>query len=185
MGRLLFITGLAVVLTGCASISEDQCLAGNWEALGFKDGSNGYAASRISDYADVCSKYDVSVDTKLYLTSHEQGVQRYCTPQRGYDAGENGSSFNQVCSSFAGYEDGYSEGYIVYEIEQGHQALHSDYDAALADYEDVEFRLQDEALSADEHKRLKKKLKRLKRELNDLERELADYESSHDLTCNY
>lgn len=185
MGRFVLITGLAFVLTGCASISEDQCRVGNWDALGFKDGSNGITASRVSNYADECSSYDISVDTQLYLKGHAQGVENYCTPQRGFDRGESGSSFKNLCSGFVGYEDGYEQGRIAYDIEQAHIALHKDYDAAIADYDEVKILLNGDELNVDERKELGKKLRRIERRLNRLESELETYESVHDLTCNY
>ena len=50
-------------LSGCASISEDQCLAGNWAERGYKDGAKGVSRGRLADYADTCAKYAVCPTT--------------------------------------------------------------------------------------------------------------------------
>jgi len=117
MGRLLFIVGTAIVLSGCAGISKDQCLAQNWEAAGVEDGAKGISAERIGYYADQCSKYNITVQTPLYLKGHEQGLQRYCTEEQGLSTGQVGSQFNQVCSNFPRYKFGHEAGVQNYCTE--------------------------------------------------------------------
>jgi len=42
------ILSVAVIgFTGCASISEDECLSGNWSDIGYKDGVNGKSRRKI------------------------------------------------------------------------------------------------------------------------------------------
>ncbi len=43
MPRITTFLGLIALLTGagCASLSESQCVASDWETIGFTDGANG------------------------------------------------------------------------------------------------------------------------------------------------
>ena len=119
---------------------------------------------------------------------------KYCTYQRGYDLGENGSSYNQVCSGDLadGFSQGYDQGRVVYEIYSEHKRLISEYEDTLDALVNVRGRLagdigdKDEEdniipLSASERKRLTKKQYRLEGELDDYRQDIRDYEYANDL----
>ena len=61
---LLLITFL--VLSACASISEEECLSADWYSLGVEDGSKGYPLSRIGNYRKDCAEVGVAPDAVLY-----------------------------------------------------------------------------------------------------------------------
>ena len=105
-------------LSGCASISEEKCQAGNWQELGYRDGSNGVKRGKASKIADTCAKYGIDMNFDAYLAGFNQGLPSYCTYERGFALGENGSSYNQICSGelAADFAPGYDEGRAVYEI---------------------------------------------------------------------
>lgn len=184
--RLVFktaIIGLAVVLTGCATISEQDCQIGAWAEYGYKDGMNGRSGDRIADYAERCGKFGIKPDMTAYLSAHKRGVAQYCTYERGYDHGEEGRSFNKVCTGemSADYVPGYDAGRARYEIKQGRERLVDSYDQVVADIAEVERRLSVEELEDGERRRLDKKLRRLNSRCARLEDEIRDYEYQHDL----
>lgn len=180
MGRLFFILSTALCLTACASISQEQCVAGNWQELGYKDGSNGANIDRVSKYADICTEHGVTLDTGLYSEGYTQGIETYCTDTRGYRAGEGGSSFNESCFGFTGYEQAYSEGRVVFEIESEYAHLLDEYDGLLKDYIAIEKTLKvDETLSDKDRKKLYLKQDRIKRELRGLRYDIRDFENVH------
>lgn len=182
MGRLFLVLSASLCITACASISEEQCLSGNWQELGYKDGSNGTNIDRVDEYADVCSEHGVTVNANLYSTGYKQGIQTYCTDTQGFRAGENGSSFNKACSGFTGYEHAYSEGRVIYEIESEYAGLIKEYNDLLDDYISIEATLKaDETFTEKERKNLRSKQDRIKRELRGLRYDIRDFESVHDL----
>lgn len=105
-------------LSGCASISEKKCLTGNWGDIGYKDGIKGKRRDAISDYADDCADHGVTPNRELYLARYNEGLGFYCTYEKGHALGEEGASYNQVCSGAlaADFSQGYDAGRIVYEI---------------------------------------------------------------------
>jgi len=187
MQKLFFILaclGLSSMgLSGCASISKEECQVGSWADIGYKDGARGKKRGRLADYAKTCAKYGISPDRQAYLTAFEQGVTKYCTYERGFERGETGSSFNQVCAHRpqSGFADGYDAGRIVYEIHNEHRNLIEAYEDRYAAYEDVTRRLAEDDLGADERKRLKKKVSRLDREIEDLRIDVRAHERLYDL----
>lgn len=190
------ILSVAVMgLAGCASISESECVSGSWSDIGYKDGVNGKARDRLANYAKTCAKYGVQPDRNAYLTAFENGLVKYCTYEQGFELGENGNSYNQVCSgnNSSGFSQGYDEGRAVYEIYREHKRLIAAYDDTLEDLVNVRGRLagditdQDDEgnvipLSAKERKRLTKKQYRLEGELDDLRRDVRDFEYTNDLS---
>ena len=190
----VILSGVLIGLTGCASISEDECISGNWSDIGYKDGVNGKSRGKLADYAKACIKYGVEPNRDVYLTAFENGLVKYCTFEQGLKLGENGSSYNQVCSGDLanGFSQGYDEGRVVYEINREHKRLISDYEETLEDLVDVRGRLAGDIIDKDgegniiplntsERKRLTKKQYRLEGELDDKRQDVRDFEYANDL----
>lgn len=169
-------------------------MSGNWSDIGYKDGVNGKSRGKLADYTKVCAKYDAEPNREVYLTAFESGLIKYCTYERGFALGENGNSYNQVCSGelSAGFSLGYDEGRIVYEINSQHKYLIRVYENTLEALVKVRGRLvgdiadkDDEGkvipLSASERKRLTKKQYRLESELDDYRQDVRDFEYANDL----
>ena len=187
--KTIAIAGCSIILlvsaglSSCATISEDKCLAGNWQELGYRDGSNGAARDKASKIADTCAKYGVDLNFDAYLSGFSGGVQTYCTYERGFELGENGSSYNQICSGdlAADFAPGYDEGRAVYEIYRERKSLIAVYEDKLGDIAGTQNRLETEELSSEDEARLRKKLRRFRRQAEDTKIELRAWERLHDL----
>jgi len=186
VGSILVI-GAGVLLPACASISEEECQAGNWADLGYRDGVNGKARDRIADYVQTCGKYGAElglrVDRPAYLTSYEEGLTHYCTYDKGFERGNNGSSYNTVCEGpmAVDFRAGYDEGYIEYELRQKYNQYESDIVDAENELNDVKGRLNDPDITPEEKTRLTKKKKRLRRALEDLRWDFSSFRRKYDL----
>ncbi|TFV88439.1 DUF2799 domain-containing protein, partial [Oxalobacteraceae bacterium OM1] len=84
----------ALAAAGCASLSKDQCLQGDWRQIGYTDGLAGAPAGRINDHAKACGDYGVRPDLDAYLRGREQGFQTYCRPYHAFDLGRQGTPHN-------------------------------------------------------------------------------------------
>lgn len=173
----------ALFLTSCASISESECQAGNWADLGYRDGVNGKSRSRIADYVETCGEYGASVDRSAYLSSFETGLIHYCTYDKGFELGKDGSSYNSVCGGQLAdaFRAGYDEGYSEYEIRKKYDKFESDIEDTEAEIQDVKDRLADSAIEPDETDRLRKKKKRLLRDLEELRWDFRSFRRKYDL----
>jgi len=122
--KTLLLTTLVAIgalsLSSCATISHEECVAGGWEDIGYRDGENGKSQSRLADYNSTCSKFSVTPDRTAYLRGYDQGLQLYCDFDRGLSRGANGNATDTLCQAFPesdyfiGYEQGLT-GYCRYE----------------------------------------------------------------------
>lgn len=114
VAMLLVLAGLS----GCASMSSDECLASDWSAVGYEDGSRGYTSDQFSQHRKACAKHGVTADFSAYQTGREQGLVEYCQPGRGFSVGVNGGGYNGVCSaSLEGdFLDAYNAGHRLYTL---------------------------------------------------------------------
>lgn len=186
--RVLLLTGCALVLagsglSGCETISEEACLAGSWEDIGFKDGEAGRSRSRLADIAETCAEFGVTPDRQTYFSGYELGLDRYCGPRTGYDAGRQGLDPHNECElgGYADYMDAYSDGYVVYQIERDRDALVSRWNDRRDAFLNVSERLLADDLPAKERRRLEKKAARLSNQMDDLRIDIRAMEQLHDL----
>lgn len=104
------------LLVSCATMSEDECRAADWYLIGFGDGANGYAASRISRHQKACSKVGVTPELATYTKGRSEGLLEYCKPITAYRLALGGGGYNDVCPADLELEfsNGYRYGYVVY-----------------------------------------------------------------------
>lgn len=93
---LAALTALAL-LAGCASLSEDQCRAGNWGAIGERDGQAGRSASYFSRHVEACAEFGIRPDRAQWEAGRQRGLVLYCTPRNAYEIGREGDRLNDVC----------------------------------------------------------------------------------------
>jgi hypothetical protein len=91
----LFLLGLA--LSGCASMSKDECRAADWQQVGQRDGASGYDSSRLDEHRKACAEVAVVPDALRWQQGWLQGLPLYCTAQVGWREGRAGNSYRGVC----------------------------------------------------------------------------------------
>jgi len=97
----IILSLLMVTLSyGCASLSKEECLTGNWNGIGYKDGANGESASRLSEHQKACSEHKVNIDSNAYRAGRDRGLEQvYCKPRNAYQLGLSGKGYGNVCPS--------------------------------------------------------------------------------------
>ena len=99
------------LLAGCATLSESQCAANDWHTVGYSDGVSGQDSSRLLKHQNACMKHGVTPNRMAYMAGWEEGVVRYCTPDNGFQQGQRGSSYRNVCPN--DLEPGFHEAYLA------------------------------------------------------------------------
>ena len=117
IGLILLAVGVAS-MSGCATMSGDECMTSDWSAIGFEDGSRGYTTDRVAKHRKACAKHGVTPDFAAYQNGRDQGLVEYCQPGRGFNVGSNGGSYNGVCSVNleADFLDAYNAGHHLYSL---------------------------------------------------------------------
>ncbi len=114
---ILMISGF-LGLSGCASMSGDECLTSDWQLIGFEDGSRGYGSERLGEHRKACAKHGVTPDLQAYRAGREEGLKDFCQPARGFNLGTRGGHYNGICSAEleGDFIDAYRAGYRLYEL---------------------------------------------------------------------
>ena len=95
----IFITLALAGLSGCATMSGDECVSSDWRAIGYSDGAQGYTGDRYSRHNKACAKHGVTPDFQAYQDGRTEGLRQFCQPSRGYQLGERGGAYHGVCSA--------------------------------------------------------------------------------------
>lgn len=116
-----------LALSGCATMSEDECLTSDWHALGFEDGARGYTMQQFSNRREACAKHGVTPDFRAYQAGRDEGLVSFCQPSRGYNLGVSGGSYHGVCDVALEEEflDAYRVGQQLYSLRSNVQTANN------------------------------------------------------------
>lgn len=192
---------LALVMSGCASMSSEECAMSDWSAVGFEDGARGYTTERFSSHRKACAKHGVTADFRAYQEGRDEGLVQFCQPSRGYNLGVNGGAYNGVCDVAMEEEflDAYRVGHQLYSLRANVNAASSRIAAKERELDRIEkeIRSKEAAIIADDTttedrvlfladlQRLSERTGELETEIQQLisdrahhEHELANYENT-------
>ena len=87
--RALILVPL-MALTGCATMSVDECATADWRVLGFTDGSRGETLARTERRANDCAAHGYTIDRVAYDGGRHAGLSQYCTSATAYRGNPGG-----------------------------------------------------------------------------------------------
>ena len=101
MKRNILCIGLAalfLLLGACGTLDKQECLAGNWEGVGYYDGAKGRRPDVFTGLHNrACTKHGVAVNEVEYERGHNLGLADFCQPGTGYRMGRSGERYNYLC----------------------------------------------------------------------------------------
>ena len=172
---------VAVLLTGCASMSASDCKFTDWFDKGASDGSYGKSIGTLVEYLEMCSKHGITPDRQQYREGHAQGILSYCTKDRGYHFGRSGYPYNDVCPSNLepDFLDGHNPGYQLWEAEARVVNINDSIDRKRSiviqlrnEIDKFEDDLDDEDIDEETKKTRQRQITRRKGEIRELEHEI-------------
>lgn len=162
MRRLTTLACLAatIFVSGCASMSEEECRRANWFQQGARDALGGYSRELLHEHRKACAKAGVIPDELQYMIGYERGVRQFCTPENGLQWGLSGNRYLNTCPAELdqAFRSRYQLGKDVFDAENHLRQL-------LNRQRDKEQQLEK---SKDDKQR-----KYLRRELEDLDMDLS------------
>lgn len=189
--RLTVIALLAhlLLLGGCATMTQDQCLRGNWTRVGYEDGAAGHPPSRLGNHEAACAAHGIGVDAQAYFDARDRGLLEYCTPYGGFVAGRNGRNYHGVCTyeDEAGFLTGYNDGRHIHDASEHASRARSEvstYDNRIRRLRRDIDRTRERIGNTDsdnERKALADELQELRNDLRRAERDLDHARRQHDL----
>lgn len=136
---LIALLGVAVV-SGCASMSSEECASSDWRAVGYEDGSRGYTSDRFATHRKACAKHGITADFATYQQGRSDGLLEFCRPSRGYNLGASGGRYGGVCAADLEPEflDAYRAGQQLYSLRSNVSAANSQIYAREQELQDIE-----------------------------------------------
>ncbi len=110
-GILALTLAALIGLSGCASMSEEECAFSDWTAVGYEDGAQGATSEQFGEYRRDCADHGVTPDFQAWQAGRSQGLMEYCQPSRGFNLGERGGRYNGVCNG--GPEQDFLDAYRI------------------------------------------------------------------------
>ena len=127
MKRLLryFIVLMLMVLSGCASMSVEECKVARWGDVGLRDGLAGEPLAKLNDLAKDCAEAKVAVDTRAYLQGRDQGLITYCQLDNAPRLGLAGQTYRGACPATIDgeFHRRFDMGREVYDMRQQLRSL--------------------------------------------------------------
>ena len=114
----LAVVFFALAVSGCASMSSEECALSDWSAVGFEDGARGYTTERFSAHRKACAKHGITADFRAYQEGRDEGLVQFCQPSRGYNLGVSGGTYHGVCDVAMEEEflDAFRVGHQLYSL---------------------------------------------------------------------
>lgn len=165
--RILLALIVTVTLAGCASLSQHQCLQGDWYSIGLGDGQLGMPADRLDQHHQACARYNVTIDRQRYLEGRAEGLAEYCRLDNAVTTGLHGHRYQGVCPPAVDrqFERANRAAFEVHTLRQELDSL----DNQLALREDD---LLDRDLADDARRRLRAEIRALDRDRDRLRADL-------------
>ena len=137
---VILLTIIVAGMSGCATMSSDECMTSDWSAIGYEDGARGYTTDRLASHRKACAKHGVTPDFAAYQSGRDQGLVEYCQPNRGFNVGSNGGRYNGVCSVNleADFLDAYNAGYHLYSLRSQVNRANSSINSKEHELEEIE-----------------------------------------------
>lgn len=145
----------AIVLSSCASMSEDQCRRADWQAQGERDGASGQPPGRIDAHREACAKAGVTPDAMRWQQGWRRGVLSYCTPRSAWQEGARNQTYQGACRDYDenNFLRWHRLGHDVYKARSERDKIQSDIDKAEAQLKKAE--------KEDERKTLRDRIRNL------------------------
>ncbi|NIV17784.1 MAG: DUF2799 domain-containing protein [Woeseiaceae bacterium] len=143
--KWLNLAAAAVILglSGCASMSANECALSDWSAIGYEDGSRGYSPDRFGQHRKACAKHGVAANFEDYQRGRTQGLREFCQPERAFSYGESGGRYNGVCPADleGDFVAAYNSGYQLYTLRAAVNHANSAIYAAQSELDYAEKRI--------------------------------------------
>lgn len=158
--RLIFLSLMFVLISGCSSLSKKDCERGDWKQIGLKDAVKGQRAKpQLKRHESACAKYKIRPNNKDYYLGYSEGLKTFCTRRSGFRFGSDAKEYRDICPASRKWE--FLIGYL--------SGLDLAIDQTISDIDDLQFEkhtkkrrlhsLEDKHKKSEKHKNRVKELR--------------------------
>ena len=115
---ILICLGVLLV-SGCATMNEEECRVADWHTVGYEDGARGALAETIGQHRKACADHGIAPDFNAYREGRAEGLKQFCRSQNGFNLGSRGGAYHGVCPAELepDFLDAYNHGRTLHELE--------------------------------------------------------------------
>ncbi|QIO06220.1 DUF2799 domain-containing protein [Acinetobacter shaoyimingii] len=157
-----------VMISGCATLSPQECQTANWKQIGEKDGQAG-RPNRLAQHYKACSKVNIVPNQSLYESGYRQGQKYYCQPHVIYEYALKGSGGYRVCPV-----DQQADLRPFYDIPNDYYQAKNKRDSVLKELDKYQDYLLDKKLTQEKRNFYINKIRELKSEKSRVEDDYDD-----------
>lgn len=129
------LVGAALGLASCATpiMTEEECLAGDWETAGYEDGRSGRLLSAFAERTEACAPTGAVPDLVAYESGRANGLTVFCTGPAGFEFGRSGGAYRGVCTgdTETAFLSGFLPGRRLGGAERAVSAAQTEYNNAI------------------------------------------------------
>lgn len=134
--RFALVSLVALSLGACATgMSAEDCASADWTALGEADGRSGAPMDGFLRKQERCAAFGLAPDSAAYEAGRARGLDAYCTPEGGWEAGRAGGVYRGVCPADreSAFLDEFGLGARLYQYTSAYDEAAAAYEEAVAD----------------------------------------------------
>ncbi len=87
----------ALVMSGCATMNEQECLTADWESVGYADGRVVREPTRLNKHRAACIEHGVTADRNAYGRGYDKGIRTFCSEDTAFAFGTGGKPVPSLC----------------------------------------------------------------------------------------
>ncbi|MCC5863548.1 MAG: DUF2799 domain-containing protein [Wenzhouxiangella sp.] len=130
----------AAGLSGCATMSAEECMVADWYDLGMADARAGRSASHLANRAGACAETGYPADSEAWRAGFTEGLYWFCTLDQGFRFGMEGQRYQQTCPGDIepDFLEGYELGLSLHQAQARVSSLQSEFDQLSRDLRRLE-----------------------------------------------
>lgn len=118
-------SALILTLSGCASLTREQCQSINWYEQGKYDGMSGRPSQQFRQYMKSCAEHGIALNQDTtYEQGRLQGLKYFCSYESGRKEGVADNPYSAICPDaleaefLRGFESGKRERALLHREEE-------------------------------------------------------------------
>ncbi|TVQ41140.1 MAG: DUF2799 domain-containing protein [Wenzhouxiangella sp.] len=138
--RLALAFSAIAGLSGCATMSAEECMVADWYGLGQADARAGLTTAHLANRASACADAGYPADSDAWHAGFAEGLYWFCTLDRGFRFGLDGQRYQQTCPGDieADFLEGYQLGLSLHQAQARVASLQSELDGLTRDLRRLE-----------------------------------------------
>jgi hypothetical protein len=86
-----------LIMSGCATMNEQECLTADWESVGYSDGRVSREPTRLDKHRAACIEHGITADRNAYDRGYDKGIRTFCSEDMAFALGTGGHPVPALC----------------------------------------------------------------------------------------